>query len=329
MSLNSYVLECLRGCLALDYQDYSIVLLPDDPVELPAALKSGRLSIMPTGKAMISAKRNLAMRTFRDAGYYAFIDSDAYPHTDWLKNGIASFTSEDIRAVGGPNLTPPGEGLQQKVVGNALKSTLVSGGHAFSKSVSGDRYCTSLHSCNLIVPARTIEHIGDFNEGLQTGEDREFCHRITRQKGKIYFNDAVIVYHHNRRLGTHFFMQRIIHGYSIFDILTKDGSRHNLVLLAPLFITIAVIAGFVSKTTWAFSTLIVALYLLKVLYDSVKNSDQTTEIPLTMLAVFTANSGYVLGNILGLCKTKLDFRKMYSNYRRPDCEVKDNTGGQD
>ena len=39
--------------------------------------------------------------------YLAFIDDDAYPRKDWLKNAVKYFdSSRKIGIVGGPNLTP-------------------------------------------------------------------------------------------------------------------------------------------------------------------------------------------------------------------------------
>lgn len=326
--LNEYVLECLRGCLGLDYSKYSIALLPDAPLELPEEFRNRNIIVMPTGDVTISAKRNLAIRSFRDADYYAFIDSDAYPDVDWLKNGTAAFAGDDIMAVGGPGLSPPNECLHQKVVGNAVKSFLVSGNLAFSKIVSANRYCLNLHSCDLIVSRLALERIGGFNEGLKTGEDRELCRRIRKNGGKIYFSNNVIVYHHNRYFGRHFFMQRIIHGYSIFSITQADRDWHDAVLFVPLFCSAlagaGLLAGFADKAYWIFSGSCIALYFLVALAEAARKSDSAGELPLTFLSIITSNAGYVLGSIMGLLGMKLNFRKMYRNYLNPGRGRQDN-----
>ena len=326
--LNEYVVECLRGCLGLAYGNYRIALLPDAHQELPEEFRNKNIIVMPTGDVTISAKRNLAISSFRDADYYAFIDSDAYPDEDWLKNSIAAFVRDDIMAVGGPGLSPPNECLHQKVVGNAVKSFLVSGHLAFSKIVSANRYCLNLHSCNLIVSGLALERIGGFNEGLKTGEDRELCRRIRKINGKIFFSNNVIVYHHNRYFGRHFFMQRIIHGYSIFSIMRADRDWHDAVLFAPLFcVTLAgagLLAGFANNTYWVVSGSCIAFYFLIALAEAARKSDSVGELPLTFLAIITSNAGYVLGSFMGLFGVKLNFRKMYCNYPDPGRGRQDN-----
>ncbi|MFQ6136538.1 MAG: glycosyltransferase [Candidatus Hydrothermarchaeales archaeon] len=44
----------------------------------------------------------------------AFIDSDAYPRKDWLKNAVKYFSNPEIAAVGGPGLTPEEDNTLQK-----------------------------------------------------------------------------------------------------------------------------------------------------------------------------------------------------------------------
>ena len=320
--LNEYVVECLRGCLRLDYANYRIALLPDAHLELPEEFRNDAITVMPTGDVTISAKRNLAMSSFPDAAYYAFIDSDAYPQADWLKNGVGSFFREDIWAVGGPNVTPPNDSLEQKAVGNAARSFLVSGHLAFAKEVSADRYCLNLHSCNLIVAAQAIKLVGGFQEELKTGEDRELCHRIRKNGGKIYFRGSVVVFHHNRHFGRHFFMQRVIHGYSIFSIMKKDKGWSNVVLFIPLIgsilIGMGLLVGVVYPLSWIMTAACIACYVLLTLKEAVRTSNAYSELPLTLAAIVTSNTGYVLGTILGMLGVKLNFKKMYGNYQPSD-----------
>jgi GT2 family glycosyltransferase len=321
MDVNAYVLECLRGCMDLDYADHRIVLLPDLPVELPEPFTGDRVTVLPTGPVTIAAKRNAAMRAFPRCGYYAFIDSDAYPDPRWLANGVAAFRDGGRWAVGGPNISPPHECLREKAVGNALRSVLVSGSHAFLKSASGSRYCSSLHSCNLIVPADRLQGLGGFDETLLTGEDQELCHRIIASGGKIYFSDDVVVYHHNRALGRHFFGQRVVHGYSVYAILRRTRGLRSLALLVPLLASSAVAAGLLggmrSPLALASAAVLVASYLAKVAYDATVHAERPGEIAPTAAAILLANCGYVAGNLLGLFGIPIGFRKLYDNYAPP------------
>jgi cellulose synthase/poly-beta-1,6-N-acetylglucosamine synthase-like glycosyltransferase len=41
----------------------------------------------------------------------AFIDSDARPEKNWLKNALPYLSDPEVVAVGGPGLTPPEDSL--------------------------------------------------------------------------------------------------------------------------------------------------------------------------------------------------------------------------
>lgn len=74
-----------------------------------------------------ASKRNYAAK--KACGkYLAFIDSDAYPHPDWLKNSLKHLKPAHISAVCGPNLTPPQDNLYQKTSGLVWSSWLGAGG---------------------------------------------------------------------------------------------------------------------------------------------------------------------------------------------------------
>jgi len=56
---------------------------------------------------------------------FAFIDSDAYPRPDWLRNAVRRLAEAD--AVGGPALTPPSDSFAQRAGGCVLSSPLMGG----------------------------------------------------------------------------------------------------------------------------------------------------------------------------------------------------------
>ena len=72
-------------------------------------------------------KRDLGVRYARGT-IIAFIDDDAYPDKDWLKNAIAYFKNPKIAAVCGPGITPPNNNLRQRVSGWVWSSWLGAGG---------------------------------------------------------------------------------------------------------------------------------------------------------------------------------------------------------
>ena len=88
VSWNPYVAECLAGCLDLDFDDFRVVLLPDEPLAPPEQPRDNRVLVLPTGDVSIAAKRNRAVREHPTAAYYAMIDSDAFPDPGWLREAL-------------------------------------------------------------------------------------------------------------------------------------------------------------------------------------------------------------------------------------------------
>jgi cellulose synthase/poly-beta-1,6-N-acetylglucosamine synthase-like glycosyltransferase len=87
--------------LAIDYPSLEVLLLPDSP----STTELNGVKTIAMGPAKPAAKRNLAMKE-ADGEFYAFIDSDAYPRTDWLKTALEYFHDPDIAGVGGQVLRP-------------------------------------------------------------------------------------------------------------------------------------------------------------------------------------------------------------------------------
>lgn len=319
VSLNVYVLECIRECLRLDYAFCRLVLLPDIPVSLPAELSSEQITIMPTGNITIAAKRNMAISRFPDTHYFALIDSDAYPDDKWLKNGIDFLARRpEVWAVGGPNITPPNEPLLQRVVGNAQRSFLVSGPLRFAKSISSSRYCTSLHSCNLILPRQVFERVGGFDETLFSGEDRNLCDRIRAHGKKIFFSPDILVYHHNRSLWSALFFQRLTYGQGAIGISARNLNRFNASLYIPLiwaalFVLCILFAFFVSGGSllpWGFVT----MNILMAIVEAARKSKVPGEFTLTLAAILVCYAGTTIGLLLAVAGIQLDLKRIYTNH---------------
>ena len=51
--LNGYVLECIRHCRSLLYNDFEIILLPDHPVALPPGYDAENIRVVASGDVTI------------------------------------------------------------------------------------------------------------------------------------------------------------------------------------------------------------------------------------------------------------------------------------
>src|SRR3989337_564608 len=109
--VDDYTRECIKHCKQLNYDSYEIILLPDDSKETIEGVK-----VIATGPVSPGRKRNIGVENSRGE-FCAFIDSDAFPRSDWLTNAVEYLENPEIGGVGGPGLTPEEDELIQKAGG--------------------------------------------------------------------------------------------------------------------------------------------------------------------------------------------------------------------
>jgi len=171
--------------------------LPDEPFPLPVSLPVP-VFIVPTAKVNPAEKRDIGLK-YAKGDILAFIDDDAYPAKDWLKNAAINFKNEEVAAVGGPAVTPPNDTMRQKASGLIFSSYIVSGNFRYRYVPDKRREVNDFPSCNLLVRKSVMLELGGFDTALWPGEDTKLCLDITRKLGrKIIYDPEVLVYHHRR-----------------------------------------------------------------------------------------------------------------------------------
>lgn len=196
-TVDADTLKCIDECSHLDYPDFEILVLPDtdEPIDID------KVDVLPTGAVRPSLKRNIGMKMSK-GDIFAFIDSDAYPQPDWLKNSVRYFlSSPDVGAVTGPNITPPEDSFFQKAGGDILNSYVGLGGFSRRYRITEkDFKTTDIMSCNFIIPKTIAEELNGFDESILTGEDYKLGLEILAKQKKIIYSPGVCVYHHRRAL---------------------------------------------------------------------------------------------------------------------------------
>jgi len=131
----------------------------------------------------------------------AFIDDDAYPCKDWLKNAVRNFSDQNVAAVGGPAITPKEDSSRQKASGLVYSSPLVSGKFVYRYLPKIRIEVDDYPSCNFFVRRDAMEELGGFKTNFWPGEDTKFCLEITKNLGKkIIYDPEVVVFHHRREV---------------------------------------------------------------------------------------------------------------------------------
>src|SRR3989304_6269830 len=191
--IDEYTRECVKHCNQLDYDNYEIILLPDDSEEIIESVK-----IIATGPVSPGRKRNIGVKNSRGE-FCAFIDNDAYPRSDWLANAVKYLENPEVGGVGGPGLTPEEDELVQKAGGYVLSSFMV--GNLSSRYKTKHTYeSDDIHSCNFVARKSVIKEAGGWNEKYWPGEDTLMCLAIKGLGKKLIESSNVVVYHHRRSL---------------------------------------------------------------------------------------------------------------------------------
>ncbi len=200
--------ECLEALEAQTYRNFEVIVLPDERPPSDSSTSAPRpspftfhLSTIPTGKVRPAEKRNIGIEAAK-GDVVAFIDDDAYPEPRWLENAVKYFSEPSIGGVGGPGVTPPGDGLLAQAGGRVYSNILVSGSYRY-RYVGGrvrldvDDY----PSCNLLVRTDLLRKVGGYRTDFWPGEDTLLCDAIVLGEHKrIVYDPWVIVFHHRRRL---------------------------------------------------------------------------------------------------------------------------------
>ena len=197
-TMNPHLRETLDQCKELDYPDYEVIVLPDD--EFSWSYSNPMFRQVPTGPVGPADKRDKGAGDARGS-ILAFLDDDAYPDREWLRNAARSFGEEVVSAVGGPAVTPESDSVMQKASGAVFSSWMVGGTYSY-------RYIPKIHlevkdypTCNLLVRKNDFEKINGFDTKFWPGEDTILCLKIIRDlKKKIVYDPDVLVYHHRRPL---------------------------------------------------------------------------------------------------------------------------------
>jgi len=173
----------------------------------------------------------------------AFIDSDAYPHKNWLKNALSHFKDKNIAAVCGPGLTPPSNNLFQQVSGLVWSTRLGAGPYTYRNRLEPTRFVDDYPTFNLLIRKKDFQSINGFNSNFWPGEDTKLCHDLVyKLKKKIIYNPKVKVFHHRRPIFIPHLKQISRYGLHrgyFTKILPKTSKR--LGYFIPLFFLIGLI----------------------------------------------------------------------------------------
>lgn len=303
--ISEYTTECIRNCLSLDFASYEILVLPD----FNTSLNIPNIKIVSTGIVKPSEKRDLASQ-HSNGEFLAFIDEDAYPCKDWLKDAMKYFESKEIAVVVGPAITPENDSLRQKASGYVYTSLIGGGPHRYRYSPKAPREVDDYPTCNFIIRRDVFEKLGGFDTNFWPGEDTTLCLRITHGLNmKIVYDPKVLVYHHRRKLFIPHLRQ--VWNYSVhrgyFVKKFPETSLRASYFFPSVFLLLIIIGIFSSLISPIFQLLfliMIAIYLILILISGLHLDLRL--IPLIFLGIILTHLVYGVGFIKGLIIRRLD-----------------------
>jgi glycosyltransferase involved in cell wall biosynthesis len=294
--------ECIRKCDELNYSNFDIELVPDSETEIELRQPGSR--VIPSGPAGPAIKRNIAVGD-STSDIIAFIDGDAYPDYNWLRNAVPYFEDEKVAAVGGPAITPRSDNRRQQASGAVFSATMISGTSRYRYRPHAFRQVDDYPTVNLLVRKSDFEAVGGFIEEFWPGEDTVLCLKLTQELGKqILYVPNVMVYHHRRAVYLPHLRQ--IYSYGVFrGFFVKkfpETSMRIQYFLPSLFVLAFVaglIASFFSRTIMYAYVSALLLYLALALVSSIKSLGIRTNL-LTFPGIVTTHFTYGVGFVKGL-----------------------------
>src|SRR3989344_7799704 len=191
--INDYIRNYTVRILEQTYQNFEIIIIPNEsPID---KFKMNKTRIIKTGNVGPAQKRDIGAKHARGE-ILAFIDDDAYPEKDWLKNAERVFDNINVIGIGGPGVLPKGATFFQKLSNKV---------YALSSKFTGIRYekgkkreIDDWPTCNFLVRKKEFDNTGGFDSKYWGGEDTQICYSLIKSGKKIIYDPEVLVYHHPR-----------------------------------------------------------------------------------------------------------------------------------
>lgn len=258
---NPYLLEGFEAIQKQSYQNYEIILVTDYKNNLNFPKLKKKYFNRYTGPA---EKRDWGAKIAKGE-ILVFLDDDAFPSKNWLKEIVKEFQNKNVCAVGGPGITPEGVGWQEEASGWASASPLGSGNYIYRFLSHKRQFVDDFPSMNLSVRKKDFLAVGGFDSHYWPGEDTKLCLDLVQKvQKKIVYQPKAVVFHHRRPLwyphlrqngnfGLHRgFFARVLPSTSLRPIYFLPSLLFIYIFLLPLAITIFGNMVFVPLFTYIF-----------------------------------------------------------------------------
>ncbi len=307
--INAYLKESIPHLQALDYQEYEVIIITDEPETYDFG-GDARFKIISSGSVGPAEKRNIGAAA-AVGGILAFMDDDAFPLPNWLAEAAKVFEDSQVYALGGPAMTPPSAGFLERMSGLVLESWLTSGGTIYRHLPMKSRKINDYPTVNLLVRKEVFDRVGGFDTEFWPGEDTKLCLDLLSSEGRPFdYRPEVQVYHHRRNLFFPHLKQISRYGMhrGQFARIFPQTSRLPA-FFAPSAFVIGLVFGpavcLVLPFLWSFYHFVVSFYLALLLVEGAKVLAATNSLRAALYVIagiFTTHLVYGANFIVGILR---------------------------
>ena len=299
IGIDNRLLRCLDGISTQSFKRFFVTIVLDE-IKNKLLLKKYKfkINIIQSPKETMSKKRNLAAKKF-NSQILAFIDSDASPGKDWLKNAYNELKKDSIQITGGPNLPFNYKNFWKKITHFCKRSYFVTARYNFINYRSANKFTDLLHSSNFLIIKKIYQSVNGMDEKIYIGEDHDLFFRLNKKfkNLKISFKKNIFVYHEDREL-KFFLFQRFCYGLNIFT--SKNTFKKRLFAFVPFGVLVFLIVLIMRDVNLFLNTLLIFLLVSApiIFWDINKYVKNHVEKIIVLIAIYLSNLFYGLGTII-------------------------------
>jgi len=324
--VDDLLVNCVYHTLKQTHKNYRIVIVIDDDYNIKRLFSLPnknhiKIDLIKTSDVNISTKRNLGANKSK-SDFLAFIDSDAYPVKNWLKNSLNIFNEKKIEVVTGPSGLPfPNKSYLNNLINLSKRSYFSSGLWTKRKYSTEDFFIDQAETSNFIIKTESFKKVGGMNEKIYIGEDTNFCKKINDFFGenKMFYSGKSIIFHKDRSL-KNFILQRLAWGMYIDVEFNNLHGLNKLLIFLPL---IGLIIGTIflilcfKFINFIFILIILFIFFCYILFrDLSKFQINFIQKSICVFIIIVSNISYSIGNLICLTRfQKYIGKKIYRNSR--------------
>jgi glycosyltransferase involved in cell wall biosynthesis len=229
--------RCVRSIQAQDWDNIELLVIDDASTDGTAQLLESLRESCPILRTF-SLPQQSGAAAARNVGFaeaqgeiLALIDGDMWAPPGWVSTLIAPLVSGEAEVTGGPDLVPPDSPLVSRCIGYSMDSVLTNAGLR-----KGDTRLVKYlpGTGNMAITRASLEKAGGFDVTFHdTGEDKEWLHRVRESGARCLYLPEALNWHERRPDLLLHAKKQLLSGRRRLDIVRKDPAAFELPHFMP------------------------------------------------------------------------------------------------